>query len=441
MGIFARLFGRWRRKAVHSSRREPGPHRSQRERTPTSRRTPGRGPRPGDAFTPTRPKAGRHLVGREAELSRITQALIDERAHVVLYSERGRGKTSLANLVTEALRRQDRIVARYTCETTSTFDTVVRGLARDLPASLLAASVDETEASEGCEAALPREPLRPRDVVTLPTRLTCRDLVCVIDEFDRIEDVATRTYFADTIKQVSDRGVGLSFVIVGVSENLEQILGQHPSIQRNIVAVHLPLLSDAEIAAMLTKGSADSGLVFASDVLAQITVIARGMPYMAQLLGLRVAQSALSRGEDAAEPRDLAVAVNRLVADGRQNVVAQYGRLTDEGRDHDMVIALRRVAMSEQDRWGRFVLEERADRVLIGGREIHAEHWAVLQEENVLRATAESASLVVFADRALLYHILLLASQAGTEPAAAASPVEPMAAMPRMRQKLAASNG
>ena len=437
MGFFQRLFGGWRRRSGRTSRNEPAVRRphvaSGRQGGPQARRS-------SDAFTPTRPKLGRQLVGREIELSQIMQAISEERAHVVLYSERGRGKTSLANLVTESMRRQGHVVARYTCEASSTFDTVVRGLVRDLPAALLAVPAEGGVHGEGCEAALPAEALRPRDVATLPSRLSCRHLVCVIDEFDRIEDSTTRTRFADTIKQVSDRGIRLSFVIVGVSENLEQILGQHPSIQRNITAIHLPLLSDAEIAAMLTKGGRDCGLIFAPDVVAHVSVIARGMPHMAQVLGLRIAQSALGRGDDTANQVDFAASVDRLIADARHNVVEQYARLTNSGQDHEMVTALRRLATAEQDRWGRLALTETANGVLIGGRDIPRALWAALRAENVLRTTAESETLLAFADRALMYHTLLLAAQASVHTATAARAVPAVDPKPT-RPTLAAWNG
>jgi hypothetical protein len=446
MGLFSRFFARWRRRRTrahqhhHAAVGAPAP----RQREQVARRQPrARSGRPGDAFTPTRPKSGRHLVGREVELQRILGALLDERAHVVLYSERGRGKTSLANLVSESLRRNERIVARYTCEASSNFESIIRGLARDLPTSLLAvAAADASADCEGCEAALPTGALQPRDVAALPSRLNCRDLVCVIDEFDRIEDPSTRARFADTIKQVSDRGIGLNFVIVGVSENLEQILGQHPSIQRAICAIHLPLLTDAEIVEMLTRGSRDSGLVFPQDVIARVSVIADGMPYMAQLLGLRIAQSVLARTDDTAGTGDFRAAVDQLVAETRANVVAQYARLTDGGQDQAMIAALRRIATAEQDRWGRITAFESANGVMVGGREVTALAWLRLREENVLRPTPESPSLFAFGDRFVIYHVLLLAAQAG-EDAGASRPVlvadAPLAAPVRIRPQLAAN--
>ena len=94
----------------------------------------------------------------------ILRAIGDERLHVVLYGERGRGKTSLINLVAEAGRSDGYIFARYSCSAESDFDAIMRGLARDLPASLLAMPLAAQGEAEGCEAALPAGRLEPRDI-------------------------------------------------------------------------------------------------------------------------------------------------------------------------------------------------------------------------------------------------------------------------------------
>jgi len=55
-----------------------------------------------EAFTPRQPKRWRHLfVGRSRQIERAMSAMEDEHAHLVLYGERGRGKTSLANVLAE----------------------------------------------------------------------------------------------------------------------------------------------------------------------------------------------------------------------------------------------------------------------------------------------------------------------------------------------------
>ena len=70
-------------------------------------------------------------------------------------------------------------------------------------------------------------------------------------------------------------------------------MGQHPSIQRAVVGIHLSLLSDRDVALLLARGGQQSGLAFHADVVARVVVLARGMPYMAQLLGLRLGQAAV----------------------------------------------------------------------------------------------------------------------------------------------------
>ena len=287
---------------------------------------------PNDVFTPTRPRAGRKtLVGRQVELGRILDGLLDDNAHVVLYSERGRGKTSLSNLTMEQLRRRGVIVARCACEAETAFDTMVRALVRDLPASLLLSGPAD-EAGEGCEGMLPHRAIRPADVAAIPESLASDRTVFVVDEFDRVLDLETRTRLADTIKLLSDRGSKLSFMVVGVSDTLEQIIGQHPSIQRNIVGVHLPLLAPDEIETMLVRGGQQAGIAFTPLAVRIVRGVARGMPYMAQLLGLRIAQAALRRAEMGdgpvpVEPADIKVAVDRLVDEASSGVVATYNAL------------------------------------------------------------------------------------------------------------------
>ncbi len=373
---------------------------------------------PSDVFTPSQPKTGRRLVGREIELQRILQALQQDRAHVVLYAERGRGKTSLSNIVVETLRRKGVIVARHICEAGTTFDTMMRGLMADLPHNLLAASAQPSlgDQDEGCIAALPAGEVRPRDIVALPQRLACRSLVCVLDEFDRVEDPFARTKLADSIKQLSDRDVPLLFLIVGVSRDLDHILGQHPSIQRSVAGVHLPLFSDRDIAQIIVRGGRETGFEFPPAAVVRITVLSRGMPYIAQLLGLRLTQAATARGGTVISDEDFASAVGRMVEDAPNRVVALYSRLTDHSTNSEMVLSLRRVATAPQDPWGRLRLTEIENGVMLADRMIPTACWDRLRAAEVLQPDVPGSGLYSFAERALMHHALLLAARDVTAP-------------------------
>ncbi len=371
---------------------------------------------PNEIFTPTRPRAGRRaLVGREFELQRILDGILDETAHVVLYSERGRGKTSLSNLIIEQLRRRGAIVARCACEAETNFDTMMRALVRDLPRSLLAQG-DPDGDDQGCEAILPSRAIRPADVAAIPAALSCDLAVFVVDEFDRVTDLETRTRLADTIKLLSDRGLRLYFLVVGVSDTLEQIIGQHPSIQRNIVGVHLPLLRDDEIGDMLTKGGQQAGIVFTPQSTGVVAGVARGMPYMAQLLGLRIAQSALRRGAEEDETQvidaDLLAAVQRLVDEAPSPVLSSYAALSAEPRLGTMLL---RLAGAQQDQFGRMSLFRSTDGVAIGGIRLTQAHWERLVEAGVVVQPEGEQGPVQFRDRPLIYHVLLLAARDALE--------------------------
>jgi AAA domain len=347
------------------------------------------------------------LIGRQFEIDTIMQSMLEDKAHVVLYSERGRGKTSLSNIIVERLKRKGLIVVRYQCEASTTFDSFMRGLVRRLPESLLVSPV-RTEKLEGCEAALPGTPLRPDDVLTLLPRLRLNSLICVIDELDRIVDPETRTMLADTIKQLSDRTVPLLFLLIGVSDNLEQLLGQHPSIQRALVSLPLPLLSDEEIGDIVEKGAKEAGLTFPGELVSAIVTICRGMPYLAHVLGLRVAQAAARRNTNVVKPVDLVAALDRLVRQAPSEVLRHYDDLTADGRDEAAAWALRVIATCPQDAWGVIrVIETPGEKALLGGQRVSWSGWLKLCEHGVVRRCFGDPGSVVVTQRSLVQHVQL----------------------------------
>jgi hypothetical protein len=347
------------------------------------------------------------VIGRQREIDIILESLLEDKAHVVLYSERGRGKTSLSNVIVDLLKRKGLIVVRYQCEASTTFDSFIRGLVRRIPESLLVSPL-RPDRLEGCEAALPALPLRPDDVVGLLSRLRLSSLICVIDELDRIVDPDTRTMLADTIKQLSDRSIPLLFMLIGVSDSLEQLLGQHPSIQRALAALPLPLLSDQEISNIVEKGAREAGLIFPSELISAIVKVSRGMPYLAHVLGLRVAQAAARRSTNVVTPVDLASALERLVRHAPADVLRHYDDLTANGQDEETGLALRVIATCPQDLWGLIrVIEIAGEKVLLGGQRISWEAWSKLCEHGVVRRYSGDPGSVVVAQRPLVQHVQL----------------------------------
>jgi hypothetical protein len=188
-------------------------------------------------------------------------------------------------------------------------------------------------------------------------------------------------------------------------------MGEHPSIQRNIVSIHLPLLTDDEIELMLVRGGQQADLHFTDEAKGLVCFVARGMPYMAQLLGLRIAQSALRHGGGTVTRGDLRNAVDRLLDETSSGVLSIYAALCDSGGGEDMAGVLRSVANAEQDAQGRLQISLYGKDILVGGCRIPPGAWSQLLASGVFSQPLGHAEIALINDRPLIYHVQLLAAR------------------------------
>src|SRR5216683_2158855 len=87
------------------------------------------------AFSPSAPIDSRALfAGRREQVNRTISAVFQRGQHVVLFGERGVGKTSLANtlydLLQEVLGQSDFRLARFNCSVGIKFPDLWRGILR-----------------------------------------------------------------------------------------------------------------------------------------------------------------------------------------------------------------------------------------------------------------------------------------------------------------------
>ena len=86
------------------------------------------------AFTPAQPVTEQRMfAGRREILMTLIRSIEDERLHVILYGERGIGKTSLLHVLAQAARDARYIVAYISCGASSSFDETFRTIAADIP--------------------------------------------------------------------------------------------------------------------------------------------------------------------------------------------------------------------------------------------------------------------------------------------------------------------
>jgi len=276
-----------------------------------------------EAFTPTRPKQNSALFsGRFRQMQRIIAAIEEERAHVMVYGERGSGKTSLANVLAGKAEEAGYLVARFACNSELNFEDIFRGFLRHLPASLVADTL--VSGTNSLDELLPTGHCGIAELIAVFERIAHKHVILIVDEYDRVTTEETQAKLAELIKNMSDVGAPVTLLIIGVAENVAQLLGKHPSLQRTIVTIPMPLMSARELDGILATGEEKSGIRFDPPVRRQIVEFAQGLPYHVQLLGLFAARSATRRRSSVIERVDLRYAVERAAEEAEVRVTQAY---------------------------------------------------------------------------------------------------------------------
>jgi Cdc6-like AAA superfamily ATPase len=313
-----------------------------------------------EAFTPTRPKSQVNalFIGRLQILRRIIQAVEEERAHVVLFGDRGRGKTSVANAIQQIASNAGYLTVKLTCSAELDFEDVFRRLLNRIPSTYHQAGMDNPFSARrsfgSFDELLPPGPFSATELQEVLSSVSGTHVLLILDEYDRVTGPDMRNKLAELLKNLTDAAVPVTLLIVGVAETVSQLLGAHPSIQRSLVAVHLPLMTDREVERLIQAGAEAARVDFPADVRERIVLLSRGLPYYAQLLSLYTARNALGRGARRIEAGDLAYAVERCAAEADRAVADAYNRAVGTDRRTSFTDVLYLAALCPADEYGVF---------------------------------------------------------------------------------------
>jgi Cdc6-like AAA superfamily ATPase len=291
-----------------------------------------------EAFSPHSPVNQSSLFRGRAEQIRMTVDAAKARGlHVVIYGERGVGKTSLANMIRDAMGEVQ--TSRVNCSEFDTFTTVLRrSLAtimvpkpgEDPPGFERAASAERTSSID-----LPKGEFSPDFVASLVADLA-QPIVLIIDEFDRLKPSETMA-FADFLKSLSDRGSPSTVVLVGVAEDINALIKEHASVERCLRQVRLQRMSNAELTEIVQGGLQAAGLTLDSDlVLAYILHVSQGFPHYTHLLAQNGARAAIEAGRLSVTPVDVIQGMGRAVQEADQSHRDLYHRAVTGGKKRNL---------------------------------------------------------------------------------------------------------
>ena len=180
-----------------------------------------------EAFTPSTPVNHNFFCGRTKEVKRILLSVVSSRNHILLYGDRGVGKTSLAKYTCELLVREgykERFIEAR-CGKDDTFGSVIQNILYAIgieyptnrtTTTTTSASVKVLEGSRSTvtETATYIDYSSP---AWAAERMKDINAIILIDEFDTLRAKDDKEKFAQLIKLLSDSHSACTLMIVGIS--------------------------------------------------------------------------------------------------------------------------------------------------------------------------------------------------------------------------------
>lgn len=278
--------------------------------------------------------------------------------HVIIFGERGVGKTSLAGLIHEFWQEFAKdlgfIAPRVNCHPMDEFTSIWSNVAEEIdeqcsrsnitigdsPVRDLVNRIRKGQATPN----LVRRLFESWDILAIP----------IIDEFDRVQDDETIQAFADTIKNLADHNVQSTLVLVGVADTVDELIQDHSSIDRNLVQILLTRLRPSEISAFLSFSFAHLGMSVDASALDLMTRICQGLPYYAHLIGLASGRVALAAERMNVTVADLAGGTQAAIDSSAEVIQKSYYTATVSSRSSIYESIVLACALAKGDERGYF---------------------------------------------------------------------------------------
>lgn len=281
-------------------------------------------------FTPGTPINIQELfAGRIDQIRRVLQVRNQLGQHVVLFGERGVGKTSLANIIRvisdPALSggSPPPYAIRVICDTADNFQSIWKKVFQNILTSSAGVGFGaEHEVAGANLATLIGEKSGASEIANILRRIP--GSLIVFDEFDRIAFENDELLFSDCIKAISDLEIPVTIMIVGVAENITQLIRNHVSIERCITQIPMPRMTNSELEAIVRDRFPRVEMTFDDNIPSTIARLSHGFPHYTHLLGLSAGRAALDRDSVNIISADIKRAVELVVKDAEQSTRDAY---------------------------------------------------------------------------------------------------------------------
>ncbi|HEY0656192.1 MAG TPA: AAA family ATPase [Chryseosolibacter sp.] len=281
-------------------------------------------------FSPTAPVEQRDLFyGRLDQFKKLAGAITERGQHAILYGDRGVGKTSLSNIA--AVIFGEVTVSKVTCNRTEDFRSIwdkafqkIR-FSKDTGIGFRAAS---QKVSDQLNLFLPDvDNLASNHIESVLEHLNTK-LLFIFDEFDSIKDPEIKMRMADTIKALSDNVKNVTVLIVGIANDVNDLIGEHPSLERCLLQIHMPLMSNGELSQIIDNGLKKLNLTISTEVKNKIIEYSSGYPSYTHLLCKYASIEAIDQDANEITTQHFTTAVKESIENTTQSLRNDYQAAT-----------------------------------------------------------------------------------------------------------------
>ena len=292
------------------------------------------------------------FAGRPEEVLTMLRSTMEKGRHVVLYGEKGVGKTSLSNIFWKRYNAglQSFVVAKVQSNPDDDFSSLWIRALQELKAAGIAKNVGEKlRINDDYQDVTPSELRREFQKIN-PNLMP----VIIIDEYNEVEDEHARRLTANLIKELYDYSAHITIILVGVAENIETLLEDHASVDRALVQVPLNRMSNQELLEIIRKRDSKTALSFDNDSKWTIVALSKGLPYFTQILSKFAAQSCIKNRRLTVQNSDVEAAMTRFIKESGASLKESYLRAIRSNQVNYFPQSLLACALAETDDEGFF---------------------------------------------------------------------------------------
>ncbi|RPI03054.1 MAG: ATP-binding protein [Ignavibacteriae bacterium] len=313
---------------------------------------PGQLKRIAQVFTPESSiKAKEFFIGRKSIINDCLSIIDRPGAHIAIYGNRGVGKTSLATVLEPLYTEHTQLPIYFkSCDSVDSFESLWLKIFEDIVLHPKYEDSDENDTQS--EPFMTEEVYKHFGVNEVLNVLKSigSEAIIILDEFDRLESAFDMKLFSDTIKSLSDKLPNVTLIIVGVGENIVDLVGEHPSIERNLIQVPLLEMENPELRLIITNGLEMLTMNMEPHVIDKIVRFSCGYPYFTHLLALHACRSAVLRGRmEVLDNPDFHYAVSAAIRQSLESLRKAYSLATGSNRESIYEEVLWAVALADCD--------------------------------------------------------------------------------------------